>query len=67
MTRQRIYYAEVRMAHPPKLLDQLRAVLRRKHYSIRTEEAYVSWSTRYIRFHQLRHPREMARQRSRRF
>jgi integron integrase len=47
------------MAHPPKLLDQLRAVLRRKHYSIRTEEAYVSWSARYIRFHQLRHPRDM--------
>ncbi|MFL5804038.1 MAG: integron integrase [Roseiflexaceae bacterium] len=47
------------MAHPPKLLEQLRAVLRRKHYAIRTEEAYVSWSARYIRFHQLRHPRGM--------
>jgi len=44
---------------PPRLLDQLRAALRRKHYSIRTEEAYVSWTTRYIRFHQLRHPQEL--------
>jgi hypothetical protein len=32
---------------------------RRKHYAIRTEQAYVSWSTRYIRFRQLRHPRQM--------
>jgi hypothetical protein len=45
------------MAHPPKLLDQFRATLRRKRYAIRTEEAYMSRSTRYLRFHQLRHPR----------
>jgi integrase len=48
------------MAHAPKLLDQLRATLRRKHYAICTEAAYVSWTTRYIRFHQLRHPPEIA-------
>jgi len=41
------------MAHPPKLLDQLRAVLRRKHYAIRTEQCYVAWVTRFVRFHQL--------------
>ena len=46
-------------AQPPRLLDQVRAALRRKHYSIRTEEAYVSWITRYVRFHQLRHPQEL--------
>jgi integron integrase len=42
-----------------KLLDQVREVIRFKHYSIRTEEAYVQWIKRYIFFHQKRHPREM--------
>jgi len=44
---------------PKKLLDQVREALRSKHYSIRTEQSYVDWITRYIRFHQLRHPREL--------
>ena len=44
---------------PKKLLDQVRETLRSKHYSIRTEESYVDWITRYIRFHQLRHPRDL--------
>ena len=43
----------------PKLLDQVRALLRSKHYSRRTEQSYVDWITRYVRFHQLRHPREL--------
>ena len=38
------------LASQVKLLDQLRAVLRRKHYSRRTEESYVAWVTRFIRF-----------------
>ena len=42
-----------------KLLDQVREVLRVKHYAIRTEEVYVLWIKRYIFFHQKRHPREM--------
>ena len=42
-----------------KLLDQVRDVLRTKHYSLRTEESYVDWITRYVRFHQLRHPRDL--------
>jgi hypothetical protein len=42
-----------------KLLDQMRAVLRSKHYSRRTEESYVHWITGYVRFHQTRHPREL--------
>jgi integron integrase len=50
---------EVLLASQTKLLDQLRAVLRRKHYSRRTEESYVAWVTRFIRFHQLRHPRDL--------
>lgn len=43
---------------PPRLLDQIRAVIRRKHYSLRTEEAYVDWARRFVRFCGLRHPRE---------
>jgi integrase len=44
----------------PKLLDQVRQTIRRKHYSIRTEEAYVDWIKRYIFFHKKRHPAEMS-------
>jgi len=44
---------------PKKLLDQVRDAIRRKHYSIRTEEAYVSWTRRYILFHNKRHPKDM--------
>ena len=44
----------------PKLLDQVRLVLRRNHYSIRTEEAYVQWIVRFIRFHKMQHPQEMS-------
>ena len=44
---------------PKKFLDQVREVLRLKHYSIRTEQAYVDWIKRYILFHNKRRPREM--------
>lgn len=44
---------------PRKLLDQVRDAIRRKHYSIRTEEAYVDWIRRFILFHGKRHPRDM--------
>jgi hypothetical protein len=43
----------------PRLLDRVRWHLRVKHYSIRTEEAYVDWIRRYILFHSKRHPEEM--------
>jgi len=42
-----------------KLLDQMRQVLRLKHLSIRTEEAYVSWVRRFILFNEKRHPKDM--------
>lgn len=42
-----------------KLLDRVRDALRLGHYSLRTEECYVSWMTRYILFHNKRHPAEM--------
>lgn len=44
---------------PPKLLDQVRERLRLKHYSIRTEQAYVEWTKRFIFFHGKRHPAQM--------
>gem|GEM_PF-2566974 len=53
------------MANPKsKLLDQLREVMRVKHYSLRTEEAYGQWVRRYLKFHRdaagtWRHPRDL--------
>lgn len=44
---------------PPRLLDVVRSRLHAKHYSPRTEEAYVGWIRRFVRFHRRRHPREM--------
>jgi len=41
-----------------RLLDQLREQIRYLHYSLRTGEAYVYWFKKFIRFHQLRHPRD---------
>ena len=46
---------------PKKLLDEVRDFIRMKHYSIRTEEAYLSWIKRYILFHNKRHPKEMGK------
>ena len=46
-------------APPPKLLDQLREVIRRKHLSYATEEAYVGWCRRFILFHGKKHPKDM--------
>lgn len=45
----------------PRLLDRVRARLRVKHYSMRTETAYLGWVKRYIYFHGKRHPAEMGR------
>jgi len=48
-------------ARPRSLVDETRRVIRLRHYSIRTEEAYVNWIRRFIRFSGGRHPREMGR------
>ncbi|MDY6845079.1 MAG: integron integrase [Thermodesulfobacteriota bacterium] len=45
--------------YKPRLLDQVRQIIRVKHYSIRTEESYIQWMRRFIIFHGKRHPREM--------
>lgn len=47
------------LPRPPKLLERLRIDLRTRHYSIRTEQAYVDWARRFILFHQKRHPKDM--------
>ena len=54
----------VRRASPavvaaPRLLDRVRLAIRLRHYSRRTEEAYVTWIRRYILFHGKRHPSEL--------
>jgi integron integrase len=47
------------MAEAPKLLDRVRTAIRVRHYSPRTEEAYVMWIRRFILFHGKRHPSAM--------
>ncbi|MGD8706682.1 MAG: phage integrase N-terminal SAM-like domain-containing protein, partial [Syntrophobacterales bacterium] len=46
---------------PARLLERVRHAIRIKHYSIRTEQAYVSWVKRYILFHNKRHPAKMGK------
>src|ERR1017187_10366029 len=45
---------------PKRLLECVRDVMRLKHYSLRTEGTYCDWIKRFIRFHGMRHPAEMA-------
>lgn len=44
----------------PTLADELRRTLRVRRYARRTEEAYVHWLIRFVRFHELRHPKDLA-------
>ncbi len=48
-----------RAAPAPKLLTLVRRAARVHHYSPRTEEAYVAWVRRFVRYHSLRHPSEL--------
>jgi hypothetical protein len=57
--RQPIGRRGVLMSGGRRLLDQVRDVSRIKHYSIRTEQAYLQWIRRYILFHGKRHPSEL--------
>lgn len=47
------------VAQRPRLLDQVRAAIRTRHYSVRTEQAYVHWIKRFIIHHGKRHPLDM--------
>ena len=51
----------------PKLLAQLRRAIRVRHYSRHTEDAYVGWVRRFVRFCGLRHPSELGEQEVARF
>jgi hypothetical protein len=50
---------DVPLPKPPRIRDRLRMALRVRHYSPRTEACYLEWARRFIRFHGLRHPRDM--------
>ncbi|NOT15654.1 MAG: integron integrase [Methylotenera sp.] len=56
---QNLLQAATQSAEPPKLLDQVRGKIRLKHYSIRTEQAYLDWIKRFILHFDKRHPNEM--------
>jgi integron integrase len=47
------------MSSSPRLLDAVKAAIRVRHYSFRTQKAYVEWIVRYIRFHNRQHPRNL--------
>jgi len=51
----------------PKLLDRVREAIRVRHYSPRTEQAYVGWIRRYIFFHNVRHPADLGKDEVNRF
>ena len=51
----------------PRLIDQVRNVLRVHHYSVRTEDSYIQWIKRFIFFHNKRHPSEMGEKEIRSF
>ena len=46
-------------ARPPGLIQRYREELQARHYARRTVKTYEQWLRRFLRFHQLRHPREM--------
>lgn len=47
------------LGRPTTVVDRLREAIRTRHYSARTERAYVAWVRRYLRFHGQRHPRDL--------
>ena len=47
-------------SRPRKLLDQVHDAIRLRHYSYRTEQAYIGWIRRYILFHDKRYPKDMS-------
>ncbi|HDL19488.1 MAG TPA: hypothetical protein ENH29_10570 [Bacteroidetes bacterium] len=53
------YLANGTNLQKPKLPDRVRIVIRTKHYSIRTEQAYVYWLKKIVLFHNKKHPKEM--------
>ena len=50
---------ETAKAEANGLFDRMRALLRARHYSVRTERAYLAWVRRFVQFHRPRHPQEL--------
>lgn len=48
-----------RVVEKPRFLDGVRSIIRARHYSSRTEKAYIGWIRRFIVFHGKRHPSDM--------
>ena len=44
------------IAGPPRLIDRVRQTIRARHYSLRTEKAYIGWIRRFIFFYDKQHP-----------
>ena len=57
----------VEVAERDRLIPAARRVMRTKHFSRLTEEAYVRWIVRYVRFHEMRHPRTLGEREMREF
>jgi integron integrase len=55
------------MPTPPRLLDAVRAQIRMRHYSFRTQKAYVDWIVRFIKFHGREHPQNLGGEEVRNF
>jgi integron integrase len=51
----------------PRLLDRVREAIRLRHLSRRTEKSYVGWVRRFVRYHGMRHPRELGAEEIRQF
>lgn len=51
--------ADFQVKQSPRLLEQVRNIIRCKHYSIRTEHSYLDWIKRYIYFHHKQHPEQL--------
>jgi len=50
---------EISMPQSSPFLESVRIVIRRKHYSIKTEHTYLKWIRHFIHFHNKRHPQDM--------
>jgi integron integrase len=50
---------EAPKSQPPRLLDDMRRVLRLHHYSLHTERSYIEWVIRYVRFHRMRSRKDL--------
>src|SRR5262245_668809 len=51
---------EIPRGQSPKLLEQMRAVMRVQRYALRTERAYCDWVRRYVKFHQMKRREDLA-------